>query len=601
MRVLIADRNARLLESISRTFAHEFGIQTATSQQRCHELLSQGEFDLALISEKLADGPGLQLLGQIARDSPDTLRVFVARRARLELLRGKLGPFGLFRTLGYPIQPPELLSVLTLARAGLEVAGRRPAEAATGVAPREVAPREVRGAGEAPAALGMRRGAEASAGTGVRGAVGAGAGVERRGVEPRANVEANGKAREADGTRRGVNASAGAGVREAVRAPVGAEGRRAVEGQATVPAPAAVEQISLTSADAVFVGDVPKIFASIGKGRRREKSVRARARDNGTAPSGAAASEARSVRADVPSDTRQGPSGARQRPSEGRRGPAGAREVSSAAPQASSGSRQAPSDGRQGPAGAGKGSSAVPQAPGGQRPADNAVHPVSSGARQAPSDGRQGPAGAGKVSNAVPQAPSGQRHADNSVHPVSSGARQVQGQNAASALPSIFPTRNEAREQAARAVPPQARARRRGAANKGGGARGGSRSVRAGVEQKPPMRTKVALGATIAAVLVVTALSLKLGDTSAHVTRPVVARAEVEQPEVAAPGPSSAPVDSTQPFGPTPSVARHVEPKTDAVKSDVEPAGPQIAASGTPPVADPSTFGSEAYEAIYSN
>jgi DNA-binding NarL/FixJ family response regulator len=121
MRVLIADRNARLLESISRTFAPQFRIQTATSCEDCSALLQQGEFDLAVISEKLADGPGLQLLGQIARDSPDTLRIFTARRSRLQLLKGKLGPFGLFRTLVYPIDPQKLLSALTLARTGLEI------------------------------------------------------------------------------------------------------------------------------------------------------------------------------------------------------------------------------------------------------------------------------------------------------------------------------------------------------------------------------------------------------------------------------------------------------------------------------------------------
>src|SRR3984957_18586487 len=121
MRVLIADRNARLLEAISRTFAPQFRIQTATSCEDCNALLQQGEFDLAVISEKLADGPGLQLLGQIARDSPDTLRIFAARRSRLQLLKGKLGPFGLFRTLAYPIDAQKLLSALTLARTGLEI------------------------------------------------------------------------------------------------------------------------------------------------------------------------------------------------------------------------------------------------------------------------------------------------------------------------------------------------------------------------------------------------------------------------------------------------------------------------------------------------
>jgi hypothetical protein len=123
MRVLIADRNARLLESISRTFAQQFAIQTAASCEQCNDLLAQGDFDLVLISEKLADGLGLQLLGQIARSSPDTLRVFAARRSRLQLLKGKLGPFGLFRTLNYPINPQELLSTLTLAQTGLAIGG----------------------------------------------------------------------------------------------------------------------------------------------------------------------------------------------------------------------------------------------------------------------------------------------------------------------------------------------------------------------------------------------------------------------------------------------------------------------------------------------
>lgn len=109
------------MEAISRTFAQQFSIQTATTRARGNELLRLADFDLVVISEKLADGPGLQLLGQIARNSPDTLRIFAARRSRLQLLKGKLGPFGLFRTLAYPIDPQKLLSALTLARAGLEI------------------------------------------------------------------------------------------------------------------------------------------------------------------------------------------------------------------------------------------------------------------------------------------------------------------------------------------------------------------------------------------------------------------------------------------------------------------------------------------------
>ena len=146
MRVLIADRNARLLESISRTFARQFAIQTASSCEACDALLDQGGFDLVLISEKLADGPGLQPLARVARSSPDTLRVFAARRSRLQLLKGKLGPFGLFRTLSYPINPQDLLSTLTLAHTALAIGVQGPEEAPDvqpereGVQPRQEVP-----------------------------------------------------------------------------------------------------------------------------------------------------------------------------------------------------------------------------------------------------------------------------------------------------------------------------------------------------------------------------------------------------------------------------------------------------------------------------
>src|SRR5581483_5768860 len=129
MRVLIADRNTWLLESIARTFAHQFTIQTGTTHEQCNELLERAAFDLVVVSEKLADGRGLQLLAQVACNSPETLRVLAARPSRLQLLKGKLGRFGLFRTVSYPINPQELLSALTLARTGLEVEVRAPTPA----------------------------------------------------------------------------------------------------------------------------------------------------------------------------------------------------------------------------------------------------------------------------------------------------------------------------------------------------------------------------------------------------------------------------------------------------------------------------------------
>jgi DNA-binding NtrC family response regulator len=67
IRVLVADRNIRLLESISLTFAPRYHIHTASTRHRCAGFLQKTTFDLVIIGEKLADGPGLPLLGQVAQ------------------------------------------------------------------------------------------------------------------------------------------------------------------------------------------------------------------------------------------------------------------------------------------------------------------------------------------------------------------------------------------------------------------------------------------------------------------------------------------------------------------------------------------------------
>jgi hypothetical protein len=334
MRVLIADRNAMLLESVSRTFAYQCSIQTATTRERCDELLRSGGFELAIVSEKLADGPGLQLLGQLARNSPDTLRVFTARRSRLQLLEGKLGPFGLFRTLVYPIDSRDLLSVLTLARS-------------------------------------MR---------------------------------------------------------------------------------STVERISLTSADARLEINVPMLFASM-------------------------------------------------------------RTVRDASPLPPS---------------------ALPQAQA-ARPADCADLSLQ-----------------GKPFRQTAVRPNG---------PV-----------------------NRAMAGADRGLATDRRV--------------ASRSPRQELERTAPKRTKVALGATVVAVFVLTTLTLNLLDATVHFTRASAPRPEVAPPPTIATSRSDS--GSMPVVRPTPSMARRIEPKPEATPSDQRPADPQFASS-TVPVADPSTFGSEAYEPIYPN
>jgi len=119
MRVLVVDQDSTLLTAITQTLGEYFGIDAVTTKADCLDLVRLNEFDVIVAGERLEDGSGLELLGSLARSRPDMLRIFAAERERLKLLKGRLGPFGLFRTLAYPIEPRQLLAALSAA-AGVE-------------------------------------------------------------------------------------------------------------------------------------------------------------------------------------------------------------------------------------------------------------------------------------------------------------------------------------------------------------------------------------------------------------------------------------------------------------------------------------------------
>jgi hypothetical protein len=116
MRVLVAGRNAKVLAKAAGTFAHDLEIHAAGTKAACFALLQRVEFDLIVACETLGDGSGLEVLSHVAVNTPNTLRIFAARPATLNLLKGELGLFGLFRTLPYPINFQKLWAAINLAR-----------------------------------------------------------------------------------------------------------------------------------------------------------------------------------------------------------------------------------------------------------------------------------------------------------------------------------------------------------------------------------------------------------------------------------------------------------------------------------------------------
>jgi hypothetical protein len=116
MRVLVAGRNAKILAEAAGTFATDLEIHTAATTASCVALLGRVRFDLVVACETLGDGSGLEVLSHVAVNTPNTLRIFAARPATLNLLKGELGLFGLFRTLPYPINFRKLWAAINLAR-----------------------------------------------------------------------------------------------------------------------------------------------------------------------------------------------------------------------------------------------------------------------------------------------------------------------------------------------------------------------------------------------------------------------------------------------------------------------------------------------------
>src|SRR5215469_10641151 len=120
MRVLVVDQDSTSNEAVARSLRELFTVDAVTNKGDCLDLLRSNTFEVIVATERLEDGSGLELLGQVAKKWPSVLRIFAADRHRLMLLKGRLGPFELFQTLAYPIDPDRLIATLNLAEAAQE-------------------------------------------------------------------------------------------------------------------------------------------------------------------------------------------------------------------------------------------------------------------------------------------------------------------------------------------------------------------------------------------------------------------------------------------------------------------------------------------------
>src|ERR1700761_6888820 len=120
MRVLVVDQDSASNLAIPLSHCEHSTGDCVTNKGDCLALLRSNAFEVIVATERLEDGSGLELLGQIAKKWPSVLRIFAADRERLALLKGRLGPVELFQTLTYPIDADRLITALNLAEAAQE-------------------------------------------------------------------------------------------------------------------------------------------------------------------------------------------------------------------------------------------------------------------------------------------------------------------------------------------------------------------------------------------------------------------------------------------------------------------------------------------------
>jgi DNA-binding response OmpR family regulator len=76
--ILIVDDEPRLLDSLTVILdANQYEVKTASCGQDALTLLTQNQFDLAILDLHLPDKPGVEIMDDIKAYSPDTLVIFI--------------------------------------------------------------------------------------------------------------------------------------------------------------------------------------------------------------------------------------------------------------------------------------------------------------------------------------------------------------------------------------------------------------------------------------------------------------------------------------------------------------------------------------------
>jgi serine/threonine-protein kinase len=106
--LLFVDDNPRVIDLVSMMFRGAYRVYTASSGAAALELIDAHPVDVIVSDERMPVMRGTELLAEVRRRSPSTIRLLVAGYAELAALVGSLKAGDVFRFVSRPWNPEEL-------------------------------------------------------------------------------------------------------------------------------------------------------------------------------------------------------------------------------------------------------------------------------------------------------------------------------------------------------------------------------------------------------------------------------------------------------------------------------------------------------------
>jgi response regulator RpfG family c-di-GMP phosphodiesterase len=114
---MLVDDEPDMLLTLKELLRRDFNLHTADSGRQALEILRQHPIHVVLTDQRMPEMTGIQLLGHVRKQSPQTVRMVFTGYADIKAVIEGINEVGLYRYLTKPWDPDDLTEVLHQAAA----------------------------------------------------------------------------------------------------------------------------------------------------------------------------------------------------------------------------------------------------------------------------------------------------------------------------------------------------------------------------------------------------------------------------------------------------------------------------------------------------